>query len=68
MAVPSLTETSHGDLLEGRIEVGRICCLAILRRPRMSGLGHKRKSSVGPGMSVVGGKAEVDFGPLEVRL
>ncbi len=30
-------------------------------------LGHKQKSSVGLGMSVVGGQAEVDFGRLEVR-
>ncbi len=32
----------------------------------MSALGHKRKSSVGLGMSGVGGGAEVDFGRLEV--
>ncbi len=30
-------------------------------------LGHKRKSSVGLGMSAFGGEAEVDFGGLEVR-
>ncbi len=29
-------------------------------------LGHKQKSSVGLGMSVVEGEAEVDFGWLEV--
>ncbi len=34
----------------------------------MSPLGHNRKSSVGLGMSVVGGKAEVDFGRLDVCL
>ncbi len=33
----------------------------------MSGLGHKRKSSVGLGMSAFGGKAEVNFGRLKVR-
>ncbi len=36
--------------------------------PGMSELGHNRKSSVGLGMSVVGGKAEVDFGRLNVCL
>ncbi len=34
----------------------------------MSGLGQNRKSSVGLGMSASGGKAEVNFGRLEVRL
>ncbi len=34
----------------------------------MTAEGQKRKSSVGLGMSGVGGKAEVDFGPLEVCL
>ncbi len=34
----------------------------------MSGLGHKRKSSVGLGMSAFGGGAEVDFGRLDVCL
>jgi len=34
----------------------------------MPALGHKQKSSVGLGMSVVGGEAEVDFGRLEVSL
>ncbi len=33
-----------------------------------SALGHKRKSSVGLGMSVVGGKAELNFGRLNVCL
>jgi hypothetical protein len=33
----------------------------------MSELGQKRKSSVGLGMSGVGGRAEVDFGRLDVR-
>ncbi len=33
-----------------------------------SALGHKRKSSVGLGMSAFGGRAEVDFGPLDVSL
>ncbi len=32
----------------------------------MSESGHKRKSSVGLGMSAFGGKAEVDFGRLDV--
>ncbi len=32
----------------------------------MTGLGQNRKSSVGLGMSVVGGEAEVDFGRLDV--
>ncbi len=31
-------------------------------------VGQKRKSSVGFGMSVVGGKAEVDFGRPDVSL
>ncbi len=31
-------------------------------------LGHNRKSSVGLGMSVVGGKADFDFGWLDVCL
>ncbi|MEE8236974.1 MAG: hypothetical protein V3S67_01560, partial [Gammaproteobacteria bacterium] len=35
---------------------------------RMSASGQNRKSSVDLGMSVVGGKAEVDFGRLEVCL
>ncbi len=34
----------------------------------MSPSGHKQKSSVGLGMSVVGGEAEVDFGRLNVCL
>ncbi len=34
----------------------------------MSELGQQRKSSVGLGMSGVGGKAEVDFGRLDVSL
>ncbi len=34
----------------------------------MTGLGQTQKSSVGLGMSGVGGIAEVDFGRLEVRL
>ncbi len=29
-------------------------------------LGQKRKSSVGLGMSALGGKADIDFGPLDV--
>ncbi len=32
----------------------------------MSELGHKRKSSLGLGMSEVGGKADFNFGRLEV--
>ncbi len=34
----------------------------------MTVLGQKRKSSVGLGMSAFGGKAEVDFGRLNVCL
>ena len=34
----------------------------------MTGLGQKRKSSVGFGMSAYGGKADIDFGRLEVCL
>ncbi len=34
----------------------------------MTAVGHNRKSNVGLGMSVVGGKAEVDFGRLDVCL
>ncbi len=34
----------------------------------MSESGHEQKSSVGLGMSVVGGEAEVEFGPLDVSL
>ena len=36
--------------------------------PLISGLGHKRKSSVSLGMSAFGGRAEVDFGRLNVCL
>ncbi len=32
----------------------------------MTGLGHKRKSSVGLGMSALGGEADFDFGGLDV--
>ena len=40
-----------------------------LFRPEfLHSLGHKQKSSVGLGMSGVGGKAEVDFGPSDVSL
>ena len=35
---------------------------------RTSAVGQKRKSSVGLGMSAVGGKAEVDFKLLDVSL
>ncbi len=38
------------------------------RHRATSRLYHNRKSSVGLGMSVVGGKAEVDFGRLNVCL
>ena len=34
----------------------------------MTALGQKQKSSVGLRMSGVGGKAEVDFGRLEVNM
>ncbi len=34
----------------------------------MSEMGQTRKSSVGLGMSAVGGRAEVDFGRLEVSV
>ncbi len=34
----------------------------------MTALGQKRKSSVGLGMSAFGGRAEVDFGWLDVSL
>ncbi len=38
-----------------------------LFRPEfLHSLGHKRKSSVGLEMSALGGKAEVDFGRLDV--
>ncbi len=40
---------------------------ALVKIITISGLGQQRKSSVGLGMSVVGGEAEVDFGRLEVR-
>jgi len=33
---------------------------------RMSPVGQQRKSSVGLGMSGVGGRADIDFGPLDV--
>ncbi len=36
------------------------------RKSFLHSLGHKQKSSVGLGMSVVGGQAEVDFGSLDV--
>ena len=35
---------------------------------QMSESGQKRKSSVSLKMSLVGGRAEVDFGPLDVSL
>ncbi len=38
-----------------------------LATQRMSLAGQNRKSSVGPGMSVVGGKADFDFGRLDFR-
>ncbi len=34
----------------------------------MSESGQKRKSSVDHGMSALGGKADIDFGPLDVAL
>jgi len=34
----------------------------------MTAVGQNRKSAEVAGMSVAGGRAEVDFGPLEVRL
>jgi hypothetical protein len=34
----------------------------------MSGLGQQRKSSVGLEMSLVGGKADFDFGRLDFRV
>ena len=39
-------------------------CLPV--EPQTSPSGQKRKSSVGLGMSVVGGRADIYFGPLDV--
>ena len=45
----------------------RPVCLAEVARPT-SAVGQKRKSSVGLGMSASGGKADIDFGRLNVCL
>ncbi len=43
----------------------RPVCLAEVARPT-SAVGHNRKSVTAMRMSAVGGKADIDFGPLDV--
>ncbi len=54
-----------------RLPIGRDISRSALREKqqcRMAALGHKRKSSVGFGMSEVGGRADFNFGRLYVCL
>ena len=49
------------------LEITESIVAPMLFRPEfLHSLGQKRKSSVGLGMSAIGGKAEVDFGRLDV--
>jgi hypothetical protein len=60
--LPRSTQNTRHNTRCSRRPISRITAF------QMSGLGQKRKSSVGLGMSGVGGNADFDFGRLEVCL
>ena len=62
-----LWQSSHSEFYFSDVHWPAFRKIDFLRERSMTALGQNRKSSVGLGMSGVGGGAEVDFGRLEVR-